>query len=199
MCSAFAYVTQDIIYPAVTLADPMHMDYFFFSRISKFKKNYAFFIDDRQIMNAKNIRHIWQNFISSLFFVFGSVLSNAKMVWIFARFLSPSVSYPSIRRVKVLATFLSEITGLGVFQNNLASFSFHLFGSIRRSKKLRPKLMLEKYFTEEIVQLGLYERPWMTKSKLSKPLIFYLNFCIYINSSILRWKTVNFSDEIYVM
>ena len=133
------------------------------------------------------------------YFSFLVVLSNAKMVWIFARFLSPSVSYPSIRRVKVLATFLSEITGLGVFQNNLASFSFHLFGSIRRSKKLRPKLMLKQYFTEEIVQIGLYERPWMTKSKLSKPLIFYLNFCIYIDSSILRWKTVNFSDEIYVM
>ena len=59
--------------------------------------------------------------------------------------------------------------------------------------------MLKQYFTEEIVQIGLYERPWMTKSKLLKPLIFYLNFCIYINSSILRWKTVNFSDEIYVM
>ena len=59
--------------------------------------------------------------------------------------------------------------------------------------------MLEKYFTEEIVQIGLYERPWMTKSKLSKPLIFYLNFFIYLNSPILRWKTVNFSDEIYVM
>ena len=45
---------------------------FLFSRISNILKNYAFFIDDRQIMNAKNIRHIWQNFISSLFFVFNS-------------------------------------------------------------------------------------------------------------------------------
>ena len=95
--------------------------------------------------------------------------------------------------------FSKEYKSLGVFHNNLPFFSFFLFGFIRRSKKLRPKLMLKQYFTEEIVQIGLYERPWMTKSKLSKPLIFYLNFCIYINSSILRWKTVNFSDEIYVM
>ena len=78
--------------------------------------------------------------------------------------------------------FFQKLQDLGVFHNNLAFFSFDLFGSIRRSKKLRPKLMLEKYFTEEIVQIGLYERPWMIESKLCKTfdlssdLLYSLNF-----------------------